>query len=145
MQDLSANPEVASAIQEHVTAATGSVPKRFGASTLFIDPAVEGLIQSCTANIANFSGSVVAGVVGAVLPTVPAIVVAPSEVLGVQVKTASPIACTIAIAFTTGARTWSVSMQAQTGHQNVAHASSNVDVDPGDINSPKWVVTFILN
>lgn len=138
LQDLSANPEVASAIQEHVAGATGTVPKRFGTSTLFIDPAVEGLIQYCTANITNNSGTVVTGVVGAVLPVAPVTVI-PNNTAA-QVKTASPFACSIGIGFTTGARTWGITMSAATGSQNKVGATPNVSVSPGNPNSPNWVV-----
>lgn len=143
-QNLSANPAVASAIQDHVASATGPVPHTFGESTLFIDPEPNGLIQYCQANISNKTGAVVVvGVVTAFLKTNSTVVIPIGG--STTVKTLAPVACAIAIAFTTGARRWDISMAAVTGRRNGLRASSNVTVVPGDYNSAHWTVNFALH
>ncbi len=143
LNDISSDPAVASAIQEHVTAATGEIPEKFGSSTLFIDPGTEGITQSCQAIVTNNSGTVVAGVIGAVLPIPPATVI-PNGSAGV-VKTSNVIGCTLGVVFTTGARKWTISQSAVTGQKNTYTASDNVKVTPGNVNSATWIVQYTLN
>jgi len=144
-EDLASDADVAPALTEHLAAASGPVPEQFGQAAALIDPVGStGLIQYCTAVVTNNSGTVVVGAVIGALPIVPPTVVIPNASTS-QVKTAAPVGCNVTIAFTTGARTWSLTMSAVTGKSNTVGASSNVAVVPGDRGSARWNCTFTLN
>jgi hypothetical protein len=145
VDDLAADADVAPAMTEHLGASTGAVPEKFGKSAVFIDPVGStGLIQYCSALVTNKSGTVTVGAVLGALPIFPPTVVIPNNTASL-VKTSAPVGCNISIVFTTGARTWSLTMSAVTGSKNTVSASSNVTVQQGDRSSPRWNCNFTLN
>jgi len=145
VDDLAADPDVAPAITEDLAASTGRVPEKFGKSATFIDPVGStGLIQYCSALVTNKSGTVTVGAVLGALPIFPPTVVIPNDTASL-VKTSAPVGCNISILFTTGARTWSLTMSAVTGKSNTVSASSNVSIVPGNRSSPRWDCKFTLN